>query len=402
MRRARPWTIGTDCSGAEAPIWAAKAFKFEVIHEFSCDCAGHAKVFIQLNAKPREYFDDMVGRRHEDLPSVQIYVIGFPCKPFSRLHHRSKLLAEREAKPFFAMLLTLKTKKPPLAILENVQGISQCIAKVLKHVRKELSGLFLVFIRKVDPQDIGEPVRRPRFYFICIRFDVAIAPPQAMSELVDRVLQEFATRSAAGRKDIASRMLLNSSAEVIASRNQQQARFQQAKDRGFPPSARDGGKWHEYQKAFDKKHRLPNQKSFGPADDMLLTTPRSRALWVSMTLRYPGQDIAVDCSQNIGRGSAGLENGEDTHAGREAPRASSSPPYLRLAGRAFRRASGIFGREYDALQSRRLGNGHRRVPRRLGEPAFRHRPCPCRECSHVSFRRLAMDQEVDEGHEQGS
>ena len=63
----------------------------------------------------------------------------------------------------------MRTLKPPLAVLENVQGIKRCIEDVQQLIEAEG---YVVMYLLLNPVDLGEPVNRPRYYFLCVRNDV--------------------------------------------------------------------------------------------------------------------------------------------------------------------------------------------------------------------------------------
>ena len=83
-----PVRVGTDCSGLDAPVFALKAVKLPggVQHVFSCENDARKRRFLEPNNPAVPLHSDMLGRRHENLPRHDLYVCGFPCKSFSRLH----------------------------------------------------------------------------------------------------------------------------------------------------------------------------------------------------------------------------------------------------------------------------------------------------------------------------
>ena len=145
VMRACP-RVGTDCSGLEAPVLALVAMGIRHRHVSSCDCAPSAQSFLKANtAKPGgplrpagsvvpAHYPDMLRRDHNAMPDLDVYVCGFPCQPFSTLHHGSRVFRDPKARPFYAMLATIRARLPALAVLENVVGIHRVLGRVWRHL----------------------------------------------------------------------------------------------------------------------------------------------------------------------------------------------------------------------------------------------------------------------------
>lgn len=162
--------IGTDCSGADAPIWALRAMNASFSHEFSCERDRVIRGFIELNSNPRVLFEDMLARDRSSIPDVDVYVCGFPCTPYSSLRGRNtRLFRETAARPYKETLNVLRDRRPPMAILENVIGLNRVMNKVIKDL--ERLGVYRIFVIPLDPAELGEPVARPRYYFLLMRVD---------------------------------------------------------------------------------------------------------------------------------------------------------------------------------------------------------------------------------------
>ena len=73
---------------------------------------------------------------------------------------------------FIKLLNVLKEMMPAVALLENVEGIERYMPKVWKALNK--LKLYEILTVHVDPFCMGEPVHRPRIYFVLIRADVAV------------------------------------------------------------------------------------------------------------------------------------------------------------------------------------------------------------------------------------
>ena len=183
--------VGTDCSGLEAPLLSLQVLGVPHSHVFSSEINKRKRKFIETNFKHCKVYGDMM-RRGEEPPRCDLYVCGFPCKPFSTLHRKSKGFKEVQAKPFTGVLKTLKTMLPPVAVLENVAGIDRYLVKVFGKLR----GLrwYEVMSVRINPKDMGEPVHRDRIYFILVRVDV-IRPGIDLDALVGKLLR-------VGTKDI--------------------------------------------------------------------------------------------------------------------------------------------------------------------------------------------------------
>ena len=102
--------VGTDCSGLEAPVLSLRALGLTHEHLFSSEIKEKARKFIAMNFMPSSHAstrggtsfisDDMLARVSSTLPYVELYIVGFPCKPFSHLRcGRSGGFKEKAAKP---------------------------------------------------------------------------------------------------------------------------------------------------------------------------------------------------------------------------------------------------------------------------------------------------------------
>ena len=148
-------------------------------HAFSCDSDAKVRAFIEATCPPAgPLFHDMLTRVVTCIPPHSVYVCGFPCKAFSMLRrHSTKFLQEASAKPFFATVAVLKQCRPRVAVFENVLGIRAVLPKVLRKLR-QVAGYY-IFVVPIDSVDLGEPVCRPRIYFVLVRQDCTISDDMA-------------------------------------------------------------------------------------------------------------------------------------------------------------------------------------------------------------------------------
>lgn len=167
-------TIGTDCSGIEAPIEALNQLKLPFIQKWSCEIDKYARISSEANyIKPEKNYTDMLLRNNLDLPHVDLYLCGFPCQAFSNMGNRLGTKDPR-AKIIPKMIDTIKNSKPKVCILENVKGFINIEKGIpMKNLLNELEKLeYKVYYSIYNTKNYGLPQNRERVYFICIRKDI--------------------------------------------------------------------------------------------------------------------------------------------------------------------------------------------------------------------------------------
>jgi site-specific DNA-cytosine methylase len=172
--------LGSDCSGLDAPAWALRQMGMNWTHIFACDIDSASKEFVLANFKPRVWFDNCCTRKPEALLQTEFnaYVSGFPCQPFSKMGVRRGFRDPRSA-VLHAVLRSIKLGGPAWAVLENVLGIKKHLVAVKAKIQQYLGGDYIVFVLPLCPSDLGEPVRRPRIWFILVRRSCAISEDTA-------------------------------------------------------------------------------------------------------------------------------------------------------------------------------------------------------------------------------
>ena len=240
-----PLVLGTDCSGADAPVWALRSLwpGRRFVHAFACDNWKAAENMVKANSACDAFYPDMLARSPERVPHHNLYVCGFPCQPFSTLHHNSKLFGEKKAKPFAAMLRLMQTKRPQVAVLENVPGLARVRARLERSLRG--IGGYCITILRLDPRMLGEPVCRPRLYIVCVRLDVLVSTSRgAADQLASEVLESIAKPVQCSARD---RLLPNSHSlvsERLSSTPSSQGSTRQARVASKPP------KWSDEHRLF--------------------------------------------------------------------------------------------------------------------------------------------------------
>eukprot|EP00435_Cladocopium_sp_Y103_P028327 s3667_g7.t1 len=289
--------VGTDCSGLEAPVHALRALEIPHIHVFSCENNLAARSMIEANCKPRVFFEDVLKSCEDAAPFCHLYVAGFSCKPFSTLHYKSKLLEERDASIFRAVVRRISTLRPPCFVLENVEGIQ----RVMKDITSQLKACgYLVVHKLMDPASLGEPLLRPRFYFLGLRKDVACVNQACAEQVVDQLWS--AALKDGERVSLLQRLLPNNHPLVHACQLQRKERWTKAASAGFPdPSCRT--KWKTKHAAIEM---APGERHCVPActaDKLFLHLPRQRDLWKKLSQKWVGQAnrLTCDVSQSLGR-----------------------------------------------------------------------------------------------------
>ena len=279
--------LGADCSGAEAPVWALRCLGVAFQHVFSCDHEPAVQEFIRATSPPsHSFFSDMLGRTVADIPEIDIYVCGFPCTPYSSLRaHNTKLFREKAAKPYFEILRILREKEPPLAILENVVGLGRVVDKVLRDLRR-LRRYYVLWMQ-INSEDLGEPVARPRYYFLLIRYDAGIF--KNMADIADFCAKCLGAASAPVKDHVSNRMLPNDHPEVLAFRRKQDQTPRR------PPA---GVKWQEAHAKL--RQQVPVFRG-GLQSRMPLASARQRDVWTLLLQRAGAKDIIADVSQSLDR-----------------------------------------------------------------------------------------------------
>jgi DNA (cytosine-5)-methyltransferase 1 len=114
-------TIGTDCSGIEAPIEALKQLRIPFQHKWACEIDKFARQSILANYEPEILYEDITKRDHSQLPDVDIYVCGFPCQSFSSMGNKRGTQDPR-ANIMLHCIDVISQKRPNVFILENVKN----------------------------------------------------------------------------------------------------------------------------------------------------------------------------------------------------------------------------------------------------------------------------------------
>jgi DNA (cytosine-5)-methyltransferase 1 len=132
-----PLRLGTDCSGLGTPYLALQRLGVDSVHLWASDTNRYARIMLRLNCRPDDVYRDIYSRRTTDLPTVDLYCVGFPCQPFSQAGQRMGFDDEDNGgKIFFRALHYIRQKCPRVFLMENVDGIQSvdegsCLQRIL-------------------------------------------------------------------------------------------------------------------------------------------------------------------------------------------------------------------------------------------------------------------------------
>eukprot|EP00439_Symbiodinium_sp_Y106_P011020 s4055_g1.t1 len=273
---------------------------------------------IQENAMPAKLLSNIFSS--ETAPYVHVYTSGFSCKPFSKLHHGTKLLQEEQARIFFAVVQRIACIRPACFVLENVLGISRAKAQVLKTLQEQGYAVealvmnpeqgYAVEALVMNPVDLGEPVQRPRYYFIGARLDVCTMPQKTVHAFLTSAWAHI-KGSGIVRATLADRLLPAHHPSVQRLERARKETWAQARDKGFPDKKKDAKRSQLHVK-FAALHGLKQPRP-GPgrclhggmpstADRLHLHVPREREAWALLSQQYEkAPALVADLSQNVDR-----------------------------------------------------------------------------------------------------
>ncbi|MDE0821157.1 MAG: DNA (cytosine-5-)-methyltransferase [Opitutales bacterium] len=170
-------SVGTDCSGMEAPIQALRNLTpyFGHRHLFSCDNDKGVRKTINANFANQLFYEDVMTRDNRSTPYVDLYVAGFPCQPFSSAGRQAGFDDfEGRGIIFWGIHDYISLQRPKVFILENVEGITSLEnGKYMKFILKVLhrigGGLYDIHHEVLNTRDHGVPQNRKRWYCVGIR-----------------------------------------------------------------------------------------------------------------------------------------------------------------------------------------------------------------------------------------
>ncbi|CAE7611385.1 ngoBIM [Symbiodinium necroappetens] len=159
--------LGTDFSGLDTVCYALQELGIGFEHEFSCESQKHRQQFIAANHKPKMMFEDINTRDQSKVPSVDLYVLGPDCQPYSKAG-RGLGSADPRASSLRSALEYVACRKPRVVILENVPDLQrhadsfELIMSVLHESGYQAS------FNIMNTRDWGVPQCRRRLYVVAV------------------------------------------------------------------------------------------------------------------------------------------------------------------------------------------------------------------------------------------
>jgi len=202
-----PISIGTDCSGMEAPVQAMRNLGVKYEHAFSCDICKFARATIEANFPHGRMYEDVTTRDNTTAPAVDVYVAGFPCQPFSSAGLRQGFSDLRgRGTIFFDVRDYIDKQRPKVFFLENVRGFRTLKGgEYFKAVMESLDSLdsYNISVGLMNTEQHGIPHHRVRTYIVGIRRDVDRGtftfPEPIPCPPIECFLEERPSRSVASR-----------------------------------------------------------------------------------------------------------------------------------------------------------------------------------------------------------
>jgi DNA (cytosine-5)-methyltransferase 1 len=195
-------TVGTDCSGIEAPIEALRQLKIPHRHVWSCEIDKFAVQSIMANYDPETIYTDITTRDHSKLPHVDLYVCGFPCQPFSAMGNKLGT-KDKRGNVMKECIAVIRAARPKVFILENVKHFRSAEeGKPYRYLMGQLDriGGYHIYVNLLNTKDYGIPQNRERLYVVGILTTTQTIPFQVPSKSQVRPLDAFLDNLIAGSK----------------------------------------------------------------------------------------------------------------------------------------------------------------------------------------------------------
>jgi DNA-cytosine methyltransferase len=199
-------TIGSDCAGLCSEGIALELLGVHHRHMFACEMNPSVRhlLYHAYGKKAMLYYTDVTTRRHDLTPTVDLYVFGPPCQPFSPAG-QGKGMTDPRSKAFSSCVAYIAAQRPKCFVCENSHRLlSNKFAAEWRALKKQLKSLdYSLRYKLINTKDQGIPHSRPRTYLVGIRRDIKAAkfrfPDTIPAEPVDQFLDDGLTSSCVAR-----------------------------------------------------------------------------------------------------------------------------------------------------------------------------------------------------------
>jgi len=154
-----------------------KAFGHQIEFVFSSEIDKYARITYENNFGDIPH-GDITKIDHQDIPSFDILLAGFPCQPFSHAGLK-KGFDDIRGTLFFDITKIVELHRPKIVFLENVKGFRNHdkgnTFAVMKRTLNELG--YSVFAEVLNAKDFGVPQNRERIYIVAFLDKVDFSYP---------------------------------------------------------------------------------------------------------------------------------------------------------------------------------------------------------------------------------
>jgi DNA (cytosine-5)-methyltransferase 1 len=162
--------VATDCSGLGSPLLVLQRMGLPWRHIWASEGVKACRTMLQRHCHPEQLYTSIYDRPDEGMQQPDLYVVGFPCQPFSGAGLRQGFHCENGT-IFFKVLETIRVTRPKAFLLENVVGLcstehGQCMERILDSLVS--LRLYTIHWRVLNTKDHGIPHNRARVFFVGI------------------------------------------------------------------------------------------------------------------------------------------------------------------------------------------------------------------------------------------
>ena len=163
--------VGSCCSGWGSELFALKHMNIDFTSVFNCDTCSHARTVHQsAHGASQKTYGNVWSDDFMASPTVQLFVAGFPCQPFSK-DAAGPGTSCSDGRIVSRILQWIASHLPEMFVLENVPALvhrhRDCFYDIMKTL-VDLSSYELSW-SIVNCADHGLPHRRQRLFIVGIR-----------------------------------------------------------------------------------------------------------------------------------------------------------------------------------------------------------------------------------------